>query len=319
MNFVAATTDVAAGFGKDFGRAFSNTRGYGWVSPTTGAPLNLVGNGRFRDVRAGVTVDIRQRGLMHMQGDDVPSTFNGIATEGEWEAAVPDGTYSVTVSVGDQPGSSTASCPAPCYDSQHSVNVEGVEAIDAFQATATDEFETATVVAEVTDGRLTIDADGGTNTKINFVDVEVADLAAPAAPTGVVATSGDGQNTLEWAANAESDVVGYHVYASTDENVAAEPGQPPHPGHAPGGPHLHPRQPDQRHRLPVRRHRRRPRRQRVGRLRHRRRDPAGPHGPGARVGAARDGRRLLRRACVDRVHLLRRRLLLGLPQRDDAR
>ncbi len=42
-------------------------------APPRSAPLNLVGNGRFRDVRAGVTVDIRQRGLMHMQGDDVPA------------------------------------------------------------------------------------------------------------------------------------------------------------------------------------------------------------------------------------------------------
>ncbi len=167
-----------------------------------------------------MTVDVRQRGLMHMQGDDVPSNFNGIATEGEWEAAVPDGTYNVTVSVGDQPGSSTASCPAPCYDSLHSVNVEGVEAIDQFHATADRRVRDRDRRRRpVDDGRLTIDADGGTNTKINFVDVEVADLDAPAAPAGVVATPGDGQNTLEWDANAESDVVGYRVYGSTDENV----------------------------------------------------------------------------------------------------
>jgi fibronectin type 3 domain-containing protein len=219
MNFVAQATDVAAGFGKDYGRAFSNTRGYGWVNPSTGAPLNLVGNGRFRDVRTGVTVDTRQRGLMHMQGDDVPSTFNGIATEGVWEAVVPNGTYNVTVSVGDQTGSATASCLAPCYDSRHSVNVEGVPAIDKFQATATDEFKTATVRTVVTDGRLTLDATGGTNTKINFVDVEVADLAAPAAPADVVATPGDGRNTLEWNANTEADVAGYRVYGGTDELV----------------------------------------------------------------------------------------------------
>ncbi len=214
VNFVAADTAVGAGFEKDFGQAYSNQRGYGWVSPTTGAPLNLVGNGRLREERVGVTVDLRQRGLVHLQADDVAGTFNGVKTEGEWEIAVPNGSYRVTVSAGDQPGANNV------YDSVHELNVEGVTAIDGFQATAADEFETATVVATVDDGKLTIDAAGGTNTKINYVDVAVADVDAPEAPQGLEVTEGDEQNVLDWDANTEGDLAGYHVYASTSPTVA---------------------------------------------------------------------------------------------------
>ena len=39
-----------------------------------------------------------------------------------------------------------------------------------------------------------------------------ADTTAPAAPTGVNATAGDGQVTLKWSANSESDLAGYRVY-----------------------------------------------------------------------------------------------------------
>lgn len=38
---------------------------------------------------------------------------------------------------------------------------------------------------------------------------------APAAPTGLVATAGDGQVGLDWADNTESDLAGYNVYRST--------------------------------------------------------------------------------------------------------
>lgn len=37
----------------------------------------------------------------------------------------------------------------------------------------------------------------------------------PAAPTGLTATAGDGQVSLDWANNTESDIAGYNVYRST--------------------------------------------------------------------------------------------------------
>ena len=220
VEFADATSAIDPAYTRDYGQAFTNARGRGWVTPGTHTPLNLVGNGRVRAPRAGVDVPARQLGLMHLQPTDIPGTFNGIKANGSWELAVPNGKYRVTVSAGDQPGSDTACSTAPCYDSVHSINVEGVKAIDKFQATAATEFKVVTVTATVADGTLTVDATGGTNSKINYIEAEAADVTAPAAPTGVTATAGDGRNALAWSANGESDLAGYHVYSSLGATVA---------------------------------------------------------------------------------------------------
>ncbi|XVV15435.1 Ig-like domain-containing protein [Actinoplanes sp. CA-131856] len=89
------------------------------------------------------------------------SGTNGVTTEGAWEYAVPNGTYQVTVSVGDQPP----------YDSRHTIRVEGVPAVDGFVSTASAEYRQGSATVAVTDGRLTVDAVGGSNTKLNYVDI----------------------------------------------------------------------------------------------------------------------------------------------------
>ncbi|GGL95159.1 hypothetical protein GCM10011594_13590 [Nakamurella endophytica] len=219
VNFSDQATVPGTGFTQDYGQAWSNTRGRGWVAPGTHTPLNLVGNGRIRAERTGVTVDVRQRGLMHMQPTDIAGTFNGVKADGSYEVAVPNGKYVVTVSAGDQPGAAKTGCADPCYDSVHGITVEGTKAIDGFQATATTEFRTATVTVDVADGRLTVDATG-TNTKINYLDVVAADVAAPASPTGLTATAGEGRIQLSWTAVTEADLAGYQVYSSTTSPVA---------------------------------------------------------------------------------------------------
>jgi hypothetical protein len=45
----------------------------------------------------------------------------------------------------------------------------------------------------------------------------VEDTEAPAAPTGLTATAGNGQVTLSWTANTESDLYGYYVYVNGSE------------------------------------------------------------------------------------------------------
>ncbi len=211
-NSTAANNLLTGGIVGDYGQPYTNARGRGWVTPGTNNGLSLVGNGRLR-VRPAVTVDPRQQGLMHMQGQDVAGSFGGIKLPGAFEVAVPNGRYNVTASVGDQMG-------ATSYDSLHTVNVEGVKAIDKFQGTAAAEFKTATVTVTVTDGKLTVDATGGTNTKINHLDIDVADVTPPAVPADVTVAAGDTTNTVTWGPVTDTGAVSYTLYAATGDTVA---------------------------------------------------------------------------------------------------
>jgi hypothetical protein len=114
-----------------------------------------VGNGRDRNKVADQRLDT----LMHMQ---FTGTTGGVAVPARWEYALPNGTYNVTVSVGD----------AGATDGVHRLTVEGLLAIDDFTPKSTQKFKAETVRVTVTDGRLTLDASGGTNTKINYVDID---------------------------------------------------------------------------------------------------------------------------------------------------
>ncbi|XVU28261.1 Ig-like domain-containing protein [Actinoplanes sp. CA-054009] len=160
MNFQPGGSAVPAGYTADTGAAFDAGRGFGWVRRGTSEALDLTRNTRDRG-RAGV--DARLNTIVHMQYGDVGGT-SGVLTEGAWEYAVPNGTYQVTVSVWDQ----------PAYDSRHTIRAEGVLAVDGFVSTAAAEFRQATATVVVGDGRLTVDAVGGTNTKLNYVEIATA-------------------------------------------------------------------------------------------------------------------------------------------------
>ena len=115
--------------------------GRGWVrqdslgnNPAT--PLDFTAQHPAADPHR--VTDLQNR-VIHLQYGDivpVPSTTNGTLTPGAWETAVPNGRYTVTATVGDQPGAAKTGCAAPCYDSQHTIRAEGVTAINRFQATA---------------------------------------------------------------------------------------------------------------------------------------------------------------------------------------
>ena len=94
---------------------------------------------------------------------------------------MPNGTYTVTVGVGD----------SGFTDSTHRVVVEGVTAIPGFQPTTANPFTNATVTVPVSDGRLTVETTGGTNTKLTYLDVDAQSTGPDtAAPTVSVAVSG---------------------------------------------------------------------------------------------------------------------------------
>jgi glucose/arabinose dehydrogenase len=197
VNFQPAGATVPAGYTPDTGLPYDAARGSGWVRQDsltgTRVPLDLTRNTRNR-ARAGI--DARLNTLIHLQYGDVGGS-NGVLTAGAYEFAVPAGSYQVTVSAGDQ----------PAYDSSHTVRVEGTTAISGFVSTAAAEYRQATVTVPVTDGRLTVDAIGGTNTKLNYLEIGRVTATAPA---GLTATPGDRQIALAWTADASA--AGYRVY-----------------------------------------------------------------------------------------------------------
>jgi hypothetical protein len=64
----------------------------------------------------------------------------------------------------------------PGETSVNQINVEGQPLISAFRPTDTNRFQAATQTLSVCDGRLTVDAIGGTNTTINYVEVAPVSL-----------------------------------------------------------------------------------------------------------------------------------------------
>ncbi|MDX6681898.1 MAG: large repetitive protein, partial [Solirubrobacteraceae bacterium] len=162
VNFQSATAAVPAGYTADSGAAYSSATGQGWVREdslgATHVPLSLTGNGRDRNIASDQRLDT----FVHMQYPAAGAPAGVVTTPGAWELAVPSGAYTVTLSVGD------AWTP---IDSTHRIAIEGQVAIAGFKPSSTDHFMSATRTVDVTDGRLTIDARGGVNTKLDYVSV----------------------------------------------------------------------------------------------------------------------------------------------------
>ena len=150
----------------DFGEAYDETKGYGWITQDSvnsgdSVPLDITGNDRGRNLLDDKISD----SLIHLQYPEYANAPGVERTPAAWEYEVPDGQYEVRVGVGD----------ILFTDSVHTVNIEGVEAISDFVPSPGALFTTAREVVEVTDGRLTIDAIGGENTKLNFVEISLVD------------------------------------------------------------------------------------------------------------------------------------------------
>jgi N-acetylneuraminic acid mutarotase len=96
---------------------------------------------------------------------------------------VPNGTYTVTVAVGDDAAT----------DSIHQIQVEGQATIPAFIPTTANRHATVSRVVTVGDGRVTLDAAGGKNTKIDYVRV-------------VSGTTTTGFTTINWSTAAQSTI-----------------------------------------------------------------------------------------------------------------
>jgi hypothetical protein len=166
FNFGTADGAFPEGYIQDIGEGYNEATGFGWITQDSvgsdnRTPLNIVANGRDRQLLDDDTLDT----LIHLQYPTGINNPNAVTTPGAWEYALADGQYRVTVSVGD----------AAFTDSRHVINAEGVNLIDGFTPTNDNRFTTGSQIVEVNDGRLTIDAIGGENTKINSIEIESLD------------------------------------------------------------------------------------------------------------------------------------------------
>lgn len=167
VNFQPETSTVPGYYVKDYGQAYDAVgRKFGWVQQSSATPVSVVGNARDRNKLNDDHLDT----FMHMQYDQVAQPAAGsVPVSARWQHVVANGTYDVTVSVGD----------ATAIDSTHRLVIEGDVAIASFKPTNATRFEQVTVRVNVADGAITVDAAGGRNTKINFVDIDRVTL-----PTG---------------------------------------------------------------------------------------------------------------------------------------
>nr|BFE71192.1 hypothetical protein GCM10020092_044930 [Actinoplanes digitatis] len=138
INFQPAASTVPAGYTADTGLAFDAARGSGWVVAGTHDPLDLTRNTRDRArarhrpaAQHPHPPPVRRRRRHRRRGD-----------AGRLGVRGADGTYQVTVAVGDR---------AP-YDSSHTIRAEGVAVVSGFVSTAAAEFRTATATVPVSDG-----------------------------------------------------------------------------------------------------------------------------------------------------------------------
>lgn len=165
---------TATGYTLDTGAAFVDGKG-GWITEAAVAakthdPINMTTAGRVRlttdktNVVPGLKPE--QYGLILMDCATCTSTTNPTNKgPAAWEYPVVNGTYNVTVSVGDADKRN--------FDSTHVINVEGTEVIPASKL-GSGEFKTGTATVTVSDGYLTMDSVGGTNTKVNYITITPA-------------------------------------------------------------------------------------------------------------------------------------------------
>ena len=130
INFQPANAPVPTGYQMDSGGPFNATAGYGWT--------NSPGTVGTRDRNDPASPD---------QAHD---TFIHVDPTGVWEHVVPNGSYTVTITVGDP--------LAP--DSIHSIRAEGTPIIDQVSLNSSTRWVTKSGTVNVTDGRLTLTFQG---------------------------------------------------------------------------------------------------------------------------------------------------------------
>lgn len=196
VNFQPATAAVPAGYTADTGKALAG--GSGWED-AGGAPLDLTPNTRVR--HSAASPDARYDTLLLMQAP----AGSGTTTPGRWVAPLADGTYTVTVAVGDP----TATNSVDELTAQPGTP-DAVTLVDHFVPTSTTLWQTVTKQVTVSGGQLVLDPAGGSNTKIDYVDA-------------VPVTSGAGHLTVSSPDDATLGLPASRLVFSTEQAQANPP------------------------------------------------------------------------------------------------
>jgi fibronectin type 3 domain-containing protein len=216
FDFTTTSGAVQSGYTADRGLGFDATRGFGWVNPTSKAPISMALNTRARTTGT----DQRLKTVDLMQGK---GTSDQPVTAGAWEVSVVNGTYDVTVAVGDY----------GFYDSTHRITAEGVRIVNDLVGNATTPFRTVTAPVTVTDGKLTLDPTGGVNTKIAYVTFAPVTPTETVPPTVGVSVTGSGTSSATFTVNA-TDASGIASRTISVNGAAATPYTAPLTITAPG-------------------------------------------------------------------------------------
>ncbi len=178
INFAPATAPAVTGYTINSGAAYSAASMTGWVTEAsvgtaTPAPLDMTNNTRNRGAINGVT-DARQYTQINMQCNNQltgnPCSGNSELTSGAFQYKVVNGKYNVTVGVGE----ASTDVNSIMQINLESGTANAVTVLSGFVPTATTKVLVKSATVTVADGMLTVDAKGGNNTKINFIDIAPA-------------------------------------------------------------------------------------------------------------------------------------------------
>lgn len=169
VNFQPANASTHRGYEVDAGAAYDAERGYGWHLPD--------GHARQcadRHQRDNQRLDTNCRATTRWTAD-----AGLIHSPASWSAAAANGTYDVTITVGDV-GTSNSSLV-------HSTQINGTVVHDRVETTNADPTDERTVRIEVLDEHLHLTFEGGSDTRVmSFKAVPVAaapTTTSPVAPT----------------------------------------------------------------------------------------------------------------------------------------
>jgi hypothetical protein len=176
VNFATPTSAPVATYTNDSGAAFDASTGGGWESAVNSSPLSFTANTRERFL--STSPDKRYDTLVMMQ--EAPDKV-GVKTHGQWEHAIANGTYDVTVGVGDADGLTSVDRIVA------EPGAAAVVVVNNYVPSPAKPFTTGTATVTVSDGRLTLNAEGGgVNTKLDFVDVVGHVAVVVATPSRVI-------------------------------------------------------------------------------------------------------------------------------------